>query len=32
MEIMDMWKKKDGKKDVRPVCQKPIVLIKDKME
>jgi hypothetical protein len=32
MEMMDIWKKKDGKKDVRPVYQRPIVLIKDKME
>jgi hypothetical protein len=32
MEIMGIWKKRNGKKDVRLVYQRPTVLIKDKME
>jgi hypothetical protein len=32
MEIMGIWKKKDGKKNVRPVYQRPTVPIKEKME
>jgi hypothetical protein len=32
MEIMGIWKKKNGKKDVRPVYQKPTVPVKEKME
>jgi hypothetical protein len=32
MEMMGMWKKKDGKKDVRPAYQRPTVPIEEKME
>jgi hypothetical protein len=32
MEIMGMWKKKDGKKDVKPIYQKPTVPVEKKME
>jgi hypothetical protein len=32
MKMMGIWKKKNGKKDVRPVYQKPTVPIEEKME
>jgi hypothetical protein len=32
MEMINIWKKKNGKKNVRPVYQKPTVPVKEQME